>query len=87
MRKSEFTEEEMVKILRETDRHSVADVAKKHGISEPTIYAWRRRFGAMTADDAKRLKQLESENSKLKRIVADQLLAIDVLRDINAKKW
>ena len=87
MRKSEFTEEEMVKILRESDRTSVAEVAKKHGISEPTVYAWRRRFGTMTADDAKRLKVLESENGKLKKMLADKLLEIDVLKDINAKKW
>jgi len=51
MRKSDRTEDEMVKILRETDRTSVAEAAKKHEISEPTIYAWRRRFGTMTADD------------------------------------
>jgi putative transposase len=63
----------------------VIDVAKKHGVSEQTIYAWRKRFGAMNADEAKRLKMLEAENGKLKRLLADRLLEIDVLKEINSK--
>jgi putative transposase len=87
MRKSKFTEEQMVKMLRETDKSSVADVAKKHGLSTETLYKWRRKFGGMDVDDAKRLKSLEAENAKLKKLLADRMLDIEVLKEINAKKW
>ncbi len=87
MKKSRFSEQQMVKILREADKSPVAQVAKKHGISEQTIYVWRKRFGKLEAVDVKRLRQLEQENAKLKKLVAERDLEIEVMKEVAAKKW
>ena len=87
MRKTRFSEEQMVTILREADEKPVPDVAKKHGVSAQTIYAWRKHFGSLEATDVKRPRQLEQENSRLKKMVAERDLEIDVLQEITRKKW
>ena len=87
MKKSRFSEDQMVKILREADTVPVSEVAKKHGVSEQTIYLWRKRFGKLEAVDVKRLRQIENENSKLKKLLAERDLEIEVMKEIAAKKW
>ena len=87
MRTSRFSDEQMVAILREAERTSVADAAKKNKVSEQTVYLWRKHFGGLAPSDVKRLKALELENAKLKRLLAERDLEVDLMREVNRKKW
>jgi putative transposase len=87
MKKSRFSEEQIIGVLKEVDAGlTVAEVCRKHGISDATFYNWRSRYGGMDVSEARRLKQLKEENQRLKRLVADQALDIQVLKDVLEKK-
>ena len=88
MKGKRYTEEQVIRVLREAEAgSSVAEVCRRHGVSEWSFYRWRQKYGGMTVSDAKRLKVLEDENRRLKKIVAQQAMDIDLLREINSKNW
>ena len=87
MKRSRFTEEQIIGVLREQEAGmSTAEVCRKHGISQPTFYAWKAKFGGLGISEAKRLKQLEDENGRLKKLLAEAMLDNAVLKDINSRK-
>ena len=88
MRKSRFAEEQIISILAEQERGaSTAEVCRRHGISGASFYKWKAKFGGMDVSDARRLKVLEEENARLKKLLAEAMLDNAMLKDIAAKKW
>jgi putative transposase len=88
MKRKRFTEEQIIAILRENEAGAkAADLARKYGVAEATIYNWKAKFGGMDVSEAKRLRALEDENAKLKKLLADSMLDNAALKDLLAKKW
>lgn len=88
MKRSRFSEEQIIGVLREQEAGSpTADVCRKHGISPGTFYNWKAKFGGLDVSEAKRLRALEDENAKLKKLLAETMLDNAVLKDLASKKW
>ncbi len=88
MKRTRFTEEQIIGILKEQESGAkTADVCRKHGISGATFYKWKAKFGGLEVSEARRLKALEDENAKLKKLLAEAMLDNAMLKDLNSKKW
>jgi putative transposase len=88
MKRSRFTEEQIIAILREQEAGmATAEVCRKHGVSSATFYKWKAKFGGLDVSDAKRLRAVEDENAKLKKLLAEAMLDNAVLKDLTTKKW
>jgi putative transposase len=88
MKRKRFSEEQIIGVLKESEAGAKTDdICRRHGISSATFYSWRKKYGGMDTSEAKRLRELEVENAKLKRIVADQMLDMTSMKELLAKNW
>jgi len=89
MKQSRFTEDQIVKVLEEgqAGEQTVEEICRKHGIHKQTYYGWKKKYSGLSSEDLQRLKQLEQENGRLKRALADAMLDNQILKELNAKKW
>ena len=88
MKKKRFSEEQIIRILKDAEgADNVRDTCREHNVTEQTFYRWRRKYGGLEVSEAKKLKDLEKENTELKKMVAEQALDIRMLKDVNSKKW
>ena len=88
MKRKRYSEEQIIRILREVEAgQTIVETSRKYGVSEQSIYRWRDKFGGMKVSELRRMKSLEAENARLKKIVADQAVDIDALKDLLEKKW
>ena len=87
MKKGRFTDEQIVPILRDAESTSVSAAARKHGVSEQSIHRWRKKFAGMEVADVRELKRLQDENARLKKLLAERDLEMEVMKEIQAKKW
>ena len=87
MKKGTFTDEQIVAVLRDAEATTAVAAARKHGVSEQSIYRWRNKYAGMEVSDVRELRRLKDENSRLKKLLAERDLEVEVMKEIQAKKW
>jgi putative transposase len=87
LKKNRFTEEQIVAALRDAEASTIAEAARKHGVSEPSIHRWRKQYADIEVSDVRELKWLKDENGRLKKLLAERDLEVEVMKEIQAKKW
>jgi len=87
MKKARYSEEQIVRTLRETGEVPVSEVAKRHGVSEQSIYGWCKRYGDFSVNEVRRLRELEGENARLRKMLVDRGLELEVMKELNKRKW